>query len=114
MARLSGIFSAIVHAPNQKEMQEAYEMRAALEEIAGRTAVANLKGNTAGLQNELEIMRAAVRDGNLDAYAEHNVKFHRSILEASHNEVLLRVWDTLAFHVRIRAVVGKVSKDLPE
>ncbi len=114
MATLSGNFSAIVHAPNPKEMQEAYEMRAALEEIAGRTAAATLKGNTVGLQNELEVMRAAVRDGNLDAYAEHNVKFHRSILEASHNEVLLRVWDTLAFDLRIRAVIGKVSKDLPE
>jgi DNA-binding GntR family transcriptional regulator len=59
-------------------------------------------------------MRAAVRDGNLDAYAEHDVKFHRSILEASPNEVLLRVWDTLAFDLRIRAAIGKVSKALPE
>lgn len=113
MVTLSGNL-AIVHAPNPKEMQEAYEMRAALEEIAGRTAATSLKGNTAGLQNELEIMRAAVRDGNLDAYTEHNVKFHRSILKASGNEVLLRVWDTLAFDLRIRAVIGKVSKDLPE
>jgi serine phosphatase RsbU (regulator of sigma subunit) len=114
MVTLSGDFSAIVHSPNPKEMQEAYEIRAALEEIAGRTAATRLKGNTAGLQKELEAMRAAVRDGNLDAYAEHDVKFHRSILEASPNEVLLRVWDTLAFDLRIRAAIGKVSKALPE
>jgi DNA-binding GntR family transcriptional regulator len=91
MVTLSGNFSAIVRSPNPKEMQEAYEIRAAMEEIAGRTAAESLKGNTAGLQNELEAMRAAVRDGNLDAYAEHDVKFHRSILKASPNEVLLRV-----------------------
>ena len=52
MVTLSGNRSAIVHSPNPKEMQEAYEIRAALEEIAGRTAAANLKGNTADLQNE--------------------------------------------------------------
>ena len=95
MVTLSGDYSAIVHSPNAKEMQEAYEIRAALEEIAGRTAAKNLKGNTAGLQIELEAMRAAIREGNLDAYAEHEVKFHRSILKASGNQALLRVWETL-------------------
>src|SRR5580658_10112258 len=35
---LSGNFSAVVHSPSAKEMHEAYEIRAALEEIAGRTA----------------------------------------------------------------------------
>ena len=114
MATLSGNSSAIIHSPNSKEMQEAYEIRAALEEIAGRTAATNLKGKTAGLQCELEGMRAAVRKGNLDAYAEHDVKFHRSILKASDNQVLLRVWDILGFDLRIRAAIGKVSKNLPE
>ena len=95
-------------------MQEAYELRAAVEEIAGRTAAAALKGNTAGLEKELEAMRAAVAAGDLDAYAEHDVNFHKSILKASANEVLLRVWETLLFDLRIRAAIGKVSKDLAE
>jgi serine phosphatase RsbU (regulator of sigma subunit) len=114
MVTLSGDCSAIVHSPNAKEMQEAYEIRAALEEIAGRTAAVNLKGNTARLQNELEAMRVAVREGNLDAYAEHDVKFHRSILKASGNQALLRVWETLGFDLRIPLAIRKVSKDLPE
>lgn len=114
MVTLSGNFSAIVHSPNPKEMQEAYEIRAALEEIAGRTAAATLKGNCSGLRRELQAMRVAVADGNLDAYVEHDVEFHRSILKASENDVLLRVWDTLMFDLRIRASIGKVSKDLVE
>jgi serine phosphatase RsbU (regulator of sigma subunit)/DNA-binding GntR family transcriptional regulator len=114
MVTLSGNFSAIIHSPNPKEMQEAYELRAAVEEIAGRTAAVVLKGNSAGLQKELEAMRAAVAKGDLDAYVEHDVKFHKSILKASANEVLLRVWETLLFDLRIRAAIGKVSKDLPE
>jgi len=111
---LSGSFSAIIHSPNPKEMQEAYELRAAVEEIAGRTAAAALKGNSAGLEKELEAMRAAVAAGDLDAYVEHDVKFHKSILKASANEVLSRVWETLLFDLRIRAGIEKVSKDLAE
>src|SRR5271165_955967 len=114
MATLSGNTSAIIQAPNLKEMQDAYEIRAGLEEIAGRTAATALKGNTGGLRHELDSMRVAVRDGNLDAYAEHDVKFHRTILQSSQNDVLLRVWDTLAFDLRIRSALGRVSKDLAE
>lgn len=42
------------------------------------------------------------------------VKLHRTILEAFGNDVLLRVWDSLVFDVRIRAAIGKVTRDLPE
>ena len=59
MAKLSGNFSAIIQIPNLKEMQDAYEIRAGLEEIAGRTAATALKGNTADLRRELEAMSVA-------------------------------------------------------
>lgn len=112
MVALSGDRSAIIQSPNPKEMQEAYEIRAALEEIAGRTAGAALKGNVSDLKRELHAMRLAVADGDLDAYAEHDLKFHKTILKASQNHVLLRVWNTLTFDLRIRATIGKVSNDL--
>jgi len=111
---LSGNFSAVLEAPNSKEMYEAYEIRAALEEISGRTAAEVLKDNTGDLERELNAMRLAVNVGDMDGYAEHDAKFHKSILEASGNRVLLRVWDALAFDVRIRIAIAKVSKDLPE
>ena len=95
-------------------MYEAYEIRAALEEIAGRAAAKTLKGNTNRLQQELDAMRAAVKHGNLDSYAEDAANFHRMIVNASQNEVLIRVWKALAFELRIRAMAGKVIKDLPE
>jgi serine phosphatase RsbU (regulator of sigma subunit)/DNA-binding GntR family transcriptional regulator len=114
MVTLAGSFSATVHSPNPKEMQEAYEIRAALEEIGGRTAAPALKGNTAELQRELDAMRAAFRNSDLDSFVEHDVTFHRSILQASRNEVLLRVWDSLAVDLRIRGAIGKVLTNLPE
>jgi serine phosphatase RsbU (regulator of sigma subunit) len=114
MVTISGNFTAIVQSPNPKAMKEAYEIRAALEEIAGRTAAANLRGNTAALENELDAMRASLASGDSEAFAEHDALFHRTIVQASENEVLLRVWETLAVELRIRAVIGKVLKDLPE
>ena len=45
--------------PSPKEMQDAYEIRAALEEVGGRAAARALKGNTITLQRELEAMREA-------------------------------------------------------
>jgi DNA-binding GntR family transcriptional regulator len=114
MVTLSGRFSAIVHPPNPKEMQEAYEIRAALEEISGRSAAPTLKGNTSALHQELDGMRAAVRRLDLDSYAEHDVRFHRHILQASQNDVLMRVWDTLGCDLRMRAAIEQVTKNLPD
>ncbi len=114
MVTLTGNSSAVVRSQNPEETQEAYEIRAATEEIAGRTAATVLKGYTGELQNELAAMRTAAARGDLDACAEHDVKFHRDILKAAQNDVLLRVWDTLAFDLRIRAAMETVSKGLPD
>ena len=114
MITLSGSSSAVVHSPSPDQMQEAYEIRAALEEIGGRDAARALKGNTIELQHELDAMREAFRHLDLDSFVEHDVAFHRSILQASGNEVLLRVWDSLAVDLRIRGAIEKVSRGLPE
>jgi serine phosphatase RsbU (regulator of sigma subunit) len=114
MVTVGGNFSAIIRSPNPKDMQEACEIRAALEEIAGRTAAGILRGKTAALRDALDAMRLAVRDGNLDAYAAHDIRFHRHILESSQNKVLVQVWDTLALDLRIPATVGRISQDLSE
>ena len=45
MVGLSEGFSAVVYPAKPKEMQEAYEIRAAIEEIAGRTAAKHLPGD---------------------------------------------------------------------
>ena len=114
MVTIAGNGSAVFRSPNPKEMQEAYEIRAALEEIGGRSAARELKGNTTTLQHELDAMRAALRRLDLDSFAEHDVAFHRTILQASQNEVLLRMWDSLAVDLRIRGIIGKVSRDFPD
>jgi serine phosphatase RsbU (regulator of sigma subunit) len=114
MVTISGNFSATFNSRSPKEMQEAYQIRAALEEIAGRSAAPVLTKSTAELQNELNAMRAAVRDGDLDRYADHDVNFHKIILKAAQNEVILRVWDTLTIDLRMRATNPRILKNLPD
>jgi len=95
-------------------MQDAYEIRAALEEVGGRAAAPALKGNTTALQREVDAMRAAFDRLDLDSFVGHDIAFHRNILEASQNKVLLRVWDSLAVDRWMRALIGRISGDLPE
>jgi serine phosphatase RsbU (regulator of sigma subunit)/AraC-like DNA-binding protein len=114
MITLADDFSASVNPPDPKGMQEAYEVRAALEEIAGRAAAAKLGGNVTDLLGELDGMRAAFQDGNLDACTEHDINFHRSILKASQNDFLLRVWDSLALDLRMRTMIGNLSEHMLE
>jgi serine phosphatase RsbU (regulator of sigma subunit) len=114
MVTVSGNFSATFHSRSPKEMQEAFEIRASLEEIAGRNAAPVLRRNTEQLQNELDAMRAAVRDDDLERYADHDIKFHKTILKAAQNEVILRVWDTLTIDLRMRATNPRVLQDLPD
>jgi serine phosphatase RsbU (regulator of sigma subunit) len=114
MVTLAGRFRAVFHSPKPKEMLEAYEIRAALEEVGGRAAAKMLKGNTAELQRHLDAMRAALHRRDLDSLVEHDAAFHRAILLASGNEVLLRVWRSLAVDLRIRGAIEKVAKELPD
>jgi len=114
MVTLTGRFRAVFHSPKPKEMLEAYEIRAALEEVGGRAAAQALKGNTVELQRHVDAMRAAFRRRDLDSLVEHDVAFHRTILLASGNEVLQRVWRSLAVDLRIRGAIEKVAKELHE
>jgi len=112
MLTLDGNASATFYSPDQKRMQDAYEIRAALEEIAGRAAATMFKGNVTALLHELESMRAAVQHSDLDACIEHDINFHRGILKASQNDSLLHVWDSLELDLRMRALIGNLSEEI--
>ena len=107
-------FSAIVNSPDPKGMRDAYNVRAALEEIGGRAAATALEGNVVEQLEELSGMRAAVYDGNVDACVEHDINFHRSILGASQNDFLLRVWDSLSLDLRMRTMTGNLREHMRE
>ena len=101
-----------VRALSEREMEDAGQVRGVLEQTAAQWGAAALKRNVAPLRAELEAMRSAAAIHDLDAYAEHNMTFHRLIVEASGNRVLLRVWDSLMLEVRTRIGLAQLDIDL--
>lgn len=89
-----------VRAVTKSELTEIYPVRAALEEVAARAAAVHLAGNVEALEAELEAMLAAAEKGDLYEEVQHDVEFHRLIVEASGNRVLQDMWRSLRIEAR--------------
>ena len=85
----------------EEELIEVYPVRAALEELAARLAAEKLDGDVSVLEAELEAMKDAVRRDDTHALVEHDVAFHRHIVEAAGNSVLKQCWQSLGVESRI-------------
>ena len=86
---------------DEEEIVEVYPVRAALEELAARLAAEKLDGDVAALEVELEAMKEAVRRQDTHALVDHDVAFHRLIVEAAGNSVLEQCWKSLGVESRI-------------
>jgi DNA-binding GntR family transcriptional regulator len=100
-----------VRAISEREMGEAAMVRGALEQFAAQRAAVVLKGNAEPLRETLNALRKAAAARDLDTYAAQNMAFHRHIVQASGNSVLLRVWDSLMLEVRTRIGLTQLALD---
>jgi len=96
---------AWVREVSLEETIQAFEVRAALEPLAVESAAGRLRGKCGPLRRTVRAIVAAARKGDFAEFQHHNQVFHRTIVEVSGNQVLLRVWDSLAFEVRTRFVM---------
>ena len=87
---------------SDREMIEAYTVRGVLEQLAAELAAPKLKGNVASIRASLEQIHQAAKQHDLEEYARHNLDFHRQIVLASDNKVLIESWDRLSFEARVR------------
>jgi DNA-binding GntR family transcriptional regulator len=97
-----------------EELLEIYPVRAALEEVAARGAVAGFDGDVSSLGVELEGMRRAASTGDIHAFVDHDVAFHRRIVEASGNGTLMELWGSLHVDLRTTITLVKRAADLGE
>jgi DNA-binding GntR family transcriptional regulator len=103
---------ARVRAVSQDELLEIYPVRQALERVAAESAAARLtERDLEALGQEVEGMTEAADRGDLHDQAEHDVAFHRIIVDASGNSILGDVWRSLRVEARtlITAVKTGVS-----
>jgi DNA-binding GntR family transcriptional regulator len=91
---------ARVREVSEEELTEIYPVRAAIEELAAREAAVRLGGEVAALEAEIEAMHRAADAKDLHTQVEHDVAFHRLIVEAAGNRILLETWDSLRIGTR--------------
>ena len=90
-----------VRVVDEEEVMEVFPVRASLEELAARLAAERLDGDVSALEFELEAMKEAVRANDTNALAQHDIAFHRLVVEAAGNSVLEQCWKSLGVESRI-------------
>ncbi|MFJ5550206.1 MULTISPECIES: GntR family transcriptional regulator [unclassified Streptomyces] len=85
------------------DLEEIYPVRAGLEQIAAELAAPALAGDPALLDALLEphvvALREADRISDGTAQVRHTVAFHRELVRAAGNSVLLHTWESLGIEV---------------
>jgi DNA-binding GntR family transcriptional regulator len=76
-------------------LDNLFTARGALEESATRIATSVLAGDVAELQSSIDAMREAAQARDIIALERHSIAFHRVIMEASRNALLLKLWSSL-------------------
>jgi DNA-binding GntR family transcriptional regulator len=97
-----------------QEIAQAYPVRAALEELAARLAAAALAGRAEVLAAEIDGMRSAAADDDLHRFVRHDVAFHRVFVDASANETLIQLWESLHVDLRTRLTLVQRVEHLPD
>jgi DNA-binding GntR family transcriptional regulator len=100
-----------VRAVDQHEIDEVSLVRAALEETAARLAAAR-QADVALLAAHVDGMAAAAAQGDPRRWIGHAVRFHRGIVVAAANRVLLATWESLAIEARTAQLVLTAGFDL--
>lgn len=84
------------------QLTEVYPVRAALEKLAADLAVHRLAADLSALEFHLERLRELADAGDAEGQIHHGAEFHREIIKASGNQVLLRNWESLAIELWTR------------
>ncbi len=96
---------ARVREVSMAETIDALEVKAALEALAARLAGKKIAQTAAVLRDCLPPMGESLRAKDYVRFQTINQSFHRTIIEASRNQILLGMWETLAFEVRTRFIL---------
>jgi DNA-binding GntR family transcriptional regulator len=105
---------AYVRQQDRKRYVQAYPVRAALEEFAGREAAGRISEAAIDeLRSTLDAMRAAAKEGDVKSHMKHDIRFHEIIVEATENSVLLDLWHALSVEPAVLISAIKMDLDLP-
>ena len=105
---------ARVRRIDQREVLEIYPVRACLEERAGQLAVARAADYLDDLERAIDRKTKAFSAGDVRTLAHWDVVFHRTILEASGNQILIETWKSLMIEARTFVTLNNLISRAPE
>jgi DNA-binding GntR family transcriptional regulator len=104
---------ASVREPSKADLVEAMEVRAELEALAGRQAAGRIS------DEELDTLRTLINEmnelaeaGDAHGHALSNTAFHETVVRASGNRTLLRIWSMLEPYARTYVTAMVPGTDL--
>ena len=100
--------STYVAKLTEKDMEELYSLRSAVEELAVRILIKNIdERKIKKLESIVASMIEASKDENLDKMISEDLRFHRTICELSGHRRLLDVWLNLENQLHIFLTIEK-------
>ncbi|MER5951401.1 GntR family transcriptional regulator [Streptomyces sp. NPDC001904] len=81
------------------DLEESYPVRAGLEAIAAELAAERLAGDCSALEPHVAALHVADQEADGTAQVRHTVGFHREMVRAAGNSVLLHTWEGLGIEV---------------
>ncbi|MDI3403117.1 GntR family transcriptional regulator [Streptomyces cavernicola] len=81
------------------DLEESYPVRAGLEQIAAELACDRLAEDCSALEAHVGPLYEADRNADGTAQVRHTVGFHRELVRAAGNSVLLHTWEGLGIEV---------------
>lgn len=105
---------ARVRQMDRREFLEIYPVRAALEELAGTLAVGHIEECADDLEEAISMMEKAFEARDPREMAQWDVRFHRAILEATGNQILIETWSSLMIEARTYLTLSNLMSLQPE
>jgi len=105
---------ARVRRISRREVLEIYPVRATLEELAGNLAASTDPGYLEELERLAALMAEALKAKDAQTVAHWDVEFHRTILMAAQNQILIEAWDSLRIEVRTLVTLRNLLASQPD
>jgi DNA-binding GntR family transcriptional regulator len=105
---------ARVRLIQRREILEIYPVRAALEDLAGNLAVENGSDCCDELEESLMFMTRAFKARDARKMARWDTQFHRTIIEASGNQILIEAWNSLMIEARTFVTLSNLIASRPK
>ncbi|MBE0586382.1 MAG: GntR family transcriptional regulator [Desulfofustis sp.] len=103
---------AMVKSFNRRELEEAYQVREAVEVFAVAGIDEALSSVLTVLDQCLDDMQAAVEQREIQLFTKADNRFHRTIVEFSGNTTMVSVWDSLKIQVQVVGTLVEAAMPL--